>query len=57
MLDQADGSISFRFQGRDLHLVLGPASEGKPVRFRVTLEERRRVPTTGWTPMPRVTAP
>jgi len=37
-LDQADGSISFRFQGRDLHLVLGPASDGKPVRFRVTLD-------------------
>ncbi len=37
-LDQANGSISFRFQGRDLHLVLGPASDGKPVRFRVTLD-------------------
>ncbi|HET9818341.1 MAG TPA: cytochrome c biogenesis protein DipZ [Rhodanobacteraceae bacterium] len=39
-LDQANGSISFRFQGRDLHLVLGPASNGKPVRFRVTLDGR-----------------
>jgi hypothetical protein len=37
-LDQFGGSISFRFQGRDLHLVLGPASNGKPVRFRVTLD-------------------
>ncbi|GFZ95583.1 cytochrome c biogenesis protein DipZ [Dyella caseinilytica] len=37
-LDQADGSIVYRFQGRDLHLVLGPDSDGKPVRFRVTLD-------------------
>lgn len=29
------GSISYRFQGRDLHLVMGAA---KPVRFRVTLD-------------------
>jgi cytochrome c biogenesis protein CcdA/thiol-disulfide isomerase/thioredoxin len=31
------GAISFRFQGRDLHLVLG-AHDGKPVRFKVTLD-------------------
>jgi thiol-disulfide isomerase/thioredoxin len=31
------GAISYRFQGRDLHLVLGSVS-GKPVRFRVTLD-------------------
>jgi cytochrome c biogenesis protein CcdA/thiol-disulfide isomerase/thioredoxin len=31
-------SISFRFHARDLHLVLGPAVDGKPVRFRVTLD-------------------
>jgi cytochrome c biogenesis protein CcdA/thiol-disulfide isomerase/thioredoxin len=30
-------AISYRFQGRDLHLVLGSQS-GKPVRFRVTLD-------------------
>src|SRR5258706_4136971 len=29
--------INFRFHARDLHLVLGPAN-GKPVRFRVTLD-------------------
>jgi cytochrome c biogenesis protein CcdA/thiol-disulfide isomerase/thioredoxin len=35
---QAPGAaISYRFQGRDLHLVLG-ASNGKPVRFKVTLD-------------------
>jgi thiol-disulfide isomerase/thioredoxin len=32
------GSIAFRFHARDLHLVLGPASGGMPVRFRVTLD-------------------
>jgi len=28
----------FRFHARDLHLVLGTAKDGKPVRFRVTLD-------------------
>ncbi|HEX3602772.1 MAG TPA: cytochrome c biogenesis protein DipZ [Steroidobacteraceae bacterium] len=32
------GKIEFRFFARDLHLVLGPASDGKPVRFRVMLD-------------------
>ncbi len=36
-LDGAAGRIAFRFKARDLHLVLGPATAGKPVRFRVTL--------------------
>ena len=34
----AQGGIAFRFHARDLHLVLGPASGGRPVRFRVTLD-------------------
>jgi hypothetical protein len=34
-LQTAGGAISYRFQGRDLHLVMGSA---KPVRFRVTLD-------------------
>ena len=37
-LDGAPGRIAFRFKARDLHLVLGPAAAGKPVRFRVTLD-------------------
>ena len=37
-LDATNGSITYRFRGRDLHLVLGPGSDGKPVRFRVTLD-------------------
>jgi thiol-disulfide isomerase/thioredoxin len=31
-------SISYRFHARDLHLVLGPSTDGKPIRFRVTLD-------------------
>jgi cytochrome c biogenesis protein CcdA/thiol-disulfide isomerase/thioredoxin len=37
-LDKTDGAISFRFHARDLHLVLGPDADGKPVRFRVTID-------------------
>jgi thiol-disulfide isomerase/thioredoxin len=37
-LDAAGGQITFRFHARDLHLVLGPGSDGKPVRFKVTLD-------------------
>jgi methionine-S-sulfoxide reductase len=37
-LDGAPGRIAFRFKARDLHLVLGPAAAGKPVKFRVTLD-------------------
>ncbi|MFZ2161428.1 MAG: cytochrome c biogenesis protein DipZ [Sideroxyarcus sp.] len=36
-LKEQGGAISFRFRGRDLHLVMG-AENGKPVRFKVTLE-------------------
>jgi cytochrome c biogenesis protein CcdA/thiol-disulfide isomerase/thioredoxin len=34
----AGTDISFRFHARDLHLVLGPGTEGKAVRFRVTVD-------------------
>jgi cytochrome c biogenesis protein CcdA/thiol-disulfide isomerase/thioredoxin len=37
-LNQKDGGITYRFHARDLHLVLGPARDGKPVRFRVTID-------------------
>ena len=37
-LNKTDGAISFRFHARDLHLVLGPNVDGKPVRFRVTID-------------------
>jgi cytochrome c biogenesis protein CcdA/thiol-disulfide isomerase/thioredoxin len=34
----APGKVIFRFHARDLHLVLGPAKKGKPVRFRVRID-------------------
>jgi cytochrome c biogenesis protein CcdA/thiol-disulfide isomerase/thioredoxin len=37
-LNKTDGAISFHFHARDLHLVLGPSANGKPVRFRVTID-------------------
>jgi cytochrome c biogenesis protein CcdA/thiol-disulfide isomerase/thioredoxin len=37
-LNAKDGSITYRFHARDLHLVLGSATDGKPVRFRVTVD-------------------
>jgi hypothetical protein len=37
-LNQPGGRIIYRFHARDLHLVLGPAPDGKPVRFRVTID-------------------
>jgi thiol-disulfide isomerase/thioredoxin len=38
VLAVAPGKILFRFHSRDLHLVLAPAKDGKPVRFKVTLD-------------------
>jgi cytochrome c biogenesis protein CcdA/thiol-disulfide isomerase/thioredoxin len=37
-LTTADGGIVYRFHARDLHLVLGPNQDGKPVRFRVSID-------------------
>ena len=38
VLDGASGRIVFRFHARDLHLVLGPGPDGKPVRFKVSID-------------------
>lgn len=38
VLNGANGRIAYRFQARDLHLVLGPTANGKPVRFRVLVD-------------------
>ncbi|MGE4529013.1 MAG: cytochrome c biogenesis protein DipZ, partial [Rhodospirillaceae bacterium] len=43
----ANGRIVMRFHARDLHLVLGPAADGKPVRFRVTLNGAPPGPAAG----------
>ncbi|MBB2200822.1 thioredoxin family protein [Gluconacetobacter tumulisoli] len=37
-LDGPGGAITYRFRARDLHLVLGPAAGGKPVRFQVLID-------------------
>jgi thiol-disulfide isomerase/thioredoxin len=38
VLKSTGGKIVFHFHARDLHLVLGPTAERKPVRFRVTID-------------------
>ena len=38
VLQALPGKIVFRFHSRDLHLVLAPAKDAKPVRFVVTLD-------------------
>jgi thiol-disulfide isomerase/thioredoxin len=40
VLKSAGGKIVFHFDARDLHLVLGPTANGKPVHFRVTIDGR-----------------
>jgi thiol-disulfide isomerase/thioredoxin len=37
-LHAANGRIAYRFHARDLHLVMGPATPGSSVRFRVRLD-------------------
>ncbi|MFJ6321222.1 MULTISPECIES: cytochrome c biogenesis protein DipZ [unclassified Rhizobium] len=34
----ADASLYYHFHARDLHLVLGPAADGKPIRFQITID-------------------
>jgi len=38
VLVRANGRIAYRFHARDLHLVLGPSADGKPVRFKVLID-------------------
>jgi hypothetical protein len=37
-LDEAGGSLSYRFRARDVNLVMGPAPGGEPARFRVRID-------------------
>jgi len=37
-LENTPGHIVYRFHARDLHLVLGPGPDGKPVRFKVSID-------------------
>jgi hypothetical protein len=40
-LNDRNGSTYYRFHARDLHLVLGPGADGKPVRFQVMIDGKR----------------
>jgi thiol-disulfide isomerase/thioredoxin len=46
VLDQAGGSIAYRFHARDAHLVLSPGSRA-PIRFRVLLDGEAPGPSGG----------
>ena len=37
-LNKPGGRIAYRFHARDVHLVMGPAAPGAPVRFRVLID-------------------
>ena len=37
-LQATPGKVVFRFHSRDLHMVLGPAKNGSPVRFKVSVD-------------------
>jgi thiol-disulfide isomerase/thioredoxin len=37
-LDEAPGRVVVRFHGRDLNMVLAPGPDGKPIRFKVTID-------------------
>jgi thiol-disulfide isomerase/thioredoxin len=38
VLNKPNGGIAYRFHARDLHLVMGPAESGSPVKFRVLID-------------------
>jgi thiol-disulfide isomerase/thioredoxin len=46
VLDQAGGSIAYRFEARDAHLVLSPGAR-EPIRFRVSLDGEAPGPSHG----------
>lgn len=39
-LNSAPGRIAYQFHARDVHLVLGPGKDGKPVSFKVLLDSK-----------------
>jgi hypothetical protein len=46
-LNEADGQIVCRFHARDLHLVMGPAAPGAPVRFHARIDGQPPVAAHG----------
>jgi cytochrome c biogenesis protein CcdA/thiol-disulfide isomerase/thioredoxin len=47
ILQQPHGKIVYRFNGRDLHLVLGPTKDGQSVHFKVRLDGAAPGPNKG----------
>jgi hypothetical protein len=47
LLHEAGGRVAFQFRGRDVNLVMGPARPDAPVRFRVLLDGRNALGSTG----------
>ena len=47
VLKMAGGKIIFRFHARDLHLVLGPGTEGRSIRYHVTIDGQAPGPNHG----------
>ena len=47
ILNQAAGRLVCRFHARDVHLVMGPARQNSPVRFRVSIDGQRPGPAHG----------
>jgi len=47
VLQQPHGRIVYRFNGRDLHLVLGPTKDGQSVHFKVRLDGADPGPNKG----------
>jgi thiol-disulfide isomerase/thioredoxin len=47
VLNQAGGRLLYRFQARDLHLVMTPPESGTPVRFQVRLDGQAPGPAQG----------
>jgi thiol-disulfide isomerase/thioredoxin len=47
VLNKPNGRVAYRFHARDLHLVMGPAAPGTPVRFRVLIDGQPPGPAHG----------
>lgn len=47
LLNKAHGRIAYRFRARDLHLVMGPRTKGKSIRFRVSIDGKPPVTSHG----------
>jgi thiol-disulfide isomerase/thioredoxin len=47
VLNRAGGHVVCRFHARDVHLVMGPLRQDKPVGFRVSMEGQRPGPAHG----------